>query len=134
MAGFTGTVKIGGVGAQATVTVYAVSPILVAETKLTNGDGTYSFTGLDINSEYYISITQLVGAVWQDLTVYTAGDLVRSSVPNGFVYQYTANGTSAATPPVWPTVINDIIADGDTFVKAKGYTLRPRMRGPFFPV
>lgn len=49
---------------------------------------------------------------WQTLKVYALNDVVIPSIATGLYYKCTANGTSAATEPSWPTTINNTVVDG----------------------
>lgn len=42
-------------------------------------------------------------ATWQANTPYALNAFVQPTVPNGYVYRCTAEGTSGATEPLWPT-------------------------------
>jgi len=50
---------------------------------------------------------------WAASTAYTLGQ-IRSPLAtgNGFFYEVTTAGTSAATEPTWPTVVGNTVADG----------------------
>lgn len=45
-------------------------------------------------------------------TAYEVGDVVRPSAANGYVYRCVVAGTSSGTPPTWPTVVGQTVADG----------------------
>ncbi|MFH1034299.1 MAG: hypothetical protein V1806_07305 [Pseudomonadota bacterium] len=49
---------------------------------------------------------------WKASTAYALNDQRVPSTPNGYYYQVTVAGTSAATAPTWPTVIGNTVSDG----------------------
>jgi len=57
-------------------------------------------------------------------TVYAVGSIVRPSTTNGFIYECSVGGTSGAVEPVWPTVEDGTVVDGDvTWVAKTNYCL-----------
>ncbi|MGD9713399.1 MAG: hypothetical protein AB7V46_15230 [Thermomicrobiales bacterium] len=50
-------------------------------------------------------------APWQSLTAYGLGQFAIPRVPNGFIYQVTAAGTSDAGEPTWPETIDATVPD-----------------------
>ena len=133
MADIIGITKIGGVATAATVTCLNYVTKVLVETKQSAVDGTYNFTGLTLDIEYLIIFNHTVGDIWQASTAVTAGDLIRSTVANGFVYKYTQGGTTGAIEPVWPTIFNVTIADNDAFLKSTEFVIRPTAHGPLLP-
>lgn len=72
-------------------------------------------------------------AAWQANTVYTDGDCVEPTTPNGRYYVYrvlayvggsTNTGTSGATEPTWPTYADGTVTD-NTVAKWYGYSKTP---------
>jgi hypothetical protein len=53
-------------------------------------------------------------------TPYVVGDVFRPATGNLFLYQVVAAGTSAASPPTFPTVIGDTVADGTARISCVG--------------
>lgn len=51
-------------------------------------------------------------AAWVASTAYALNDAARPTVRNGFVYQVTTAGTSAASEPTWPTTAGNTVTDG----------------------
>lgn len=51
-------------------------------------------------------------AAWAASTAYALGDVRRPTTRNGFVYEVTTAGTSAATEPAWPTTLGATVTDG----------------------
>jgi len=49
---------------------------------------------------------------WVGTTAITLNDAVVPVTPNGFFYECTSAGTTAASEPTWPTVIGDTVVDG----------------------
>jgi len=50
---------------------------------------------------------------WAASTAYTLGSIrCPLAVANGYFYEVTTAGTSAATEPVWPTVVGNTVTDG----------------------
>ena len=135
MADITGTVRVAGVAGAHTVSCYLNSTKSLVATQVAGVVGDYSFTGLVLTTEYIVLFQQAIGEIWLAGTIYTSGDLVRPSVPNGFWYRYNSSGTShATTEPVWPVILNGTVADNDMIVQNKGFTVQPSAHGPLFPV
>lgn len=76
----------------------------------------------------------LAAATRVDSTPYALGALIKPATPNTFFYKVTTAGTSAATPPVFPTTIGATVSDGTAtitnwgkllLVSATDYDLRP---------
>jgi hypothetical protein len=49
---------------------------------------------------------------WKASTVYALNDQRVPPTPNGYYYQATLAGTSAASAPAWPTTIGNTVSDG----------------------
>lgn len=49
---------------------------------------------------------------WAASTAYALGVIRCPNTGNGFFYEVTVAGTSAATEPVWPTVVGNTVTDG----------------------
>ena len=59
-----------------------------------------------------ITPTYLLDA-WDNATVYTLGECVIPTTPNGYRYRVTTAGTShATTEPTWPTTVGSTVTDG----------------------
>ena len=60
---------------------------------------------------------------WDNSTVYTLGQCVEPTTPNGYRYRCTTAGTShASVEPTWPTTVGSTVTDGTvvwTMVSAK---------------
>ena len=135
MADITGTVRVAGVAGEHTVSCYDNSTKVLVSTQVAGVAGDYLFTGLVLTTEYIVLFQQALGEIWLAGTVYTAGDLVRPTIPNGFWYRYNSSGTSdATTEPVWPIVLNGTVYDNGTILQNKGFTVQPSAHGPLFPV
>lgn len=52
-------------------------------------------------------------SAWQSNTVYSEGDLVVPTSPNGYVYRCTVGGESGSSEPSWPTTFNESVSDGN---------------------
>lgn len=51
------------------------------------------------------------GTQWAASTAFAAGDIVRPTTGNGFVYRAQVSGTTAGLQPTWPTTIGDEVTD-----------------------
>lgn len=51
-------------------------------------------------------------ANWVASTVYALGAFAKPVTQNGYHYEVTTAGTSAATEPTWPTVVGNTVVDG----------------------
>ena len=67
-----------------------------------------------------VSIGQ-VYAARADLEAVTSGERRRLTTSNNRVYQATNNGTTAASPPIFPTNINDTVLDGSVTWQTVAY-------------
>lgn len=128
-----GVTRIGGVAIKTRVSLYAASDMSLVATTLTTAGGSFSFQYLDAGKEYYVIFRQLVGTVWIASNLCLENDIVRPTVPNGLWYLVTQGGTTDGTEPVWPEKVGDTFIDGSCIVKAGGYAMLPRARGPLFP-
>jgi hypothetical protein len=64
----------------------------------------------DIRHHYIDSTASL--SAWVALTAYTLNTIRRPTVDNGFRYEVTTAGTTAAGQPVWPTTPGATVVDG----------------------
>lgn len=53
-------------------------------------------------------------------TAYVVGDVFRPAAANGFLYVVTVAGTSAGSPPTFPTVVGNTVADGTATISNVG--------------
>lgn len=51
-------------------------------------------------------------AAWTSEQSASAGDAVRPTARNSFVYECTTGGTAGTTEPVWPTTAGETVTDG----------------------
>lgn len=64
---------------------------------------------------------------WLASTEYVKADvLVLPPTPNGFLYECSSSGISAATAPIWKTVEGELTTDNTVVWKAKAYNLMLR--------
>lgn len=70
----------------------------------------------------YIAIGTASQPTWAATTAYALGNRVVPTTANGFYYECTTAGTSAATQPTWPTVIGNTVVDGTVTWTCKGGT------------
>jgi len=63
------------------------------------GEPTTAYEGCDPN-------------VWVASTAYAVGSAVRPTVRNGFAYEVTTAGSTAATEPTWPTTAGATVVNG----------------------
>jgi hypothetical protein len=61
---------------------------------------------------YYVRHGPLIKTTRANLTIYYAGEFLVPTTANGYMYEVTTGGLSAAAPPVYPTVYGSSIADG----------------------
>ena len=132
MSQISGITKIGGVLTRTTVSLYDSNTMALTATQSTTAGGSFLFESLLEGTEYYVIFRQLIGDVWTASTVYAESAIVRPTSPNGLWYLVTQGGTSGGTEPVWPDKIGNTFADGSCIVKAGGYTMLPKARGPLF--
>ena len=55
-----------------------------------------------------------------DSTAYALGDFIKPATPNTYIYKVTTAGTSASSPPSFPTTIGDTVADGTAVITCAG--------------
>jgi hypothetical protein len=53
-------------------------------------------------------------------TAYVVGDVFRPAAANGYLYMVTVAGTSAGSPPTFPTVVGNTVADGTATIANVG--------------
>lgn len=66
--------------------------------------------------------TAITGPARADSTAYAVGDRVIPAVANGYAYSCTVAGTSAASPPTFPTVVGKTYTDGTATFQCEGAT------------
>jgi hypothetical protein len=67
---------------------------------------------IDLDQTITVEHAQNAAAARANTTAYVIGDYYTPASPNGYVYKCTANGTSAGSPPTFPTTVGDTVADG----------------------
>lgn len=80
----------------------AISPADSGKRFIVTGKPTY----------YYITESAFSKTTRANSTAYTAGMMLVPATANGFMYEVTTAGTSAASPPTFPTNPGDTVADG----------------------
>lgn len=67
----------------------------------------------DLEARLALKLTTLptTTGAWQATHTYSAGEVVRPTVANGYVYYTAAGGTSAGVEPTWPTTPGDDVDD-----------------------
>ncbi len=98
------------------------------------GDAVAKVTfGTNFNGYLYAAITYASGAVrhhyfddpgvWVTLTAYGLGIFRRPTVQNGFRYEVTTGGTTAAGEPAWPTTNGATVVDGTVTWTARSFEI-----------
>ena len=62
---------------------------------------------------------------WTATTAYTVGQRVAPTTFNGYTYEVTVAGTSGASQPTWPTVVNNTVVNGTVTFKCIDYVAFP---------
>lgn len=79
--------------------------------------------GYIINKDSTIENIEKAHLRWAETTVVELGDKRIPTTNNGYYYTVSVAGTTTATEPTWPTVIDDTVIDGDvTWVCTAVYT------------
>lgn len=73
---------------------------------VTSGGVTFTCEADGAGQQWTVSLTTLAS------TFLALGTKVRPTVPNGFIYEVTTQGTTAASEPVWPTTLGNTVASG----------------------
>lgn len=60
------------------------------------------------------------GTARANSTAYAVGDIFRPATPNGHLYRVIVAGTSAGSPPTFPTVSGNTVADGTATIAEIG--------------
>lgn len=83
--------------------------------------GGYSTGGVTLGSK---TVTNTAANSWGTVransTAYTLGQIYRPASTNGFLYRVTVAGTSAASPPTFPVLLGNSIADGTATISCVG--------------
>lgn len=75
--------------------------------------GGYTAGGLTLSSvTFAATAANSWGVVAAVSTAYVAGQIVRPSAGNGFIYVAAVGGTSGGSAPAWPTTLYTTVADG----------------------
>lgn len=69
--------------------------------------------GYIINKDSTIENIEKAHLRWAETTVVELGDKRIPTTNNGYYYTVSVAGTTTATEPTWPTVIDDTVTDGD---------------------
>lgn len=102
--------------------VYLEAIFCATEKASTTGYVKYAFLNLP-GEAWVVAYNTRIGAwqiekvnntysVWAGTTAYSLGNRRIPTVANGYYYEVTVAGTSAAGEPVWPTTIGNTVTDG----------------------
>jgi hypothetical protein len=88
----------------------AFQSILTSELSTAGG---YTSGGLTLSGvTFAATAANSWGVVAATSTAYVAGQIVRPSAGNGFIYVAAVGGTSGGSAPTWPTTLYTTVADG----------------------
>ena len=90
------------------------------QTQLFVCDGTDGYI-IYINGSY----RKINPVTWTATTAYTVGQRVAPTKYNGYTYEVTIAGTSGASEPSWPTVVNNTVVNGTVTFKCIEYVAFP---------
>src|SRR5690606_39540226 len=91
--------------------------------------GRYTLEWLGYTGQILITALDDYGVPWAANEARGVGERVRPSVPNGYVYQVSSEGSLGETEPDWPESDGEIITSGSVVLVAKPF-YRPKTAGP----
>lgn len=101
---------------------------VVGSARSGEADGSYTISGLvDPGANVYLMALDGLGVRFEASVAVVAGDLIRPTIPNGYVYRVVTGGDLPATEPDWWTTGQQQV--GTATLEAREY-LRPLAHGP----
>jgi len=130
---FTGATLINKKPVQRTVVAVGIDgaePQFLAQTQ-SDDQGRYTLEWLGYTGNILITAIDDYGVLWVAGEARGIGERVRPSVPNGYVYQVSSEGSLGETEPDWPEGDGEIVTSGSVVLVAKPF-YRPKTAGPIF--
>lgn len=128
---FTGATLINKKPVQRTVVAVGIDgaePQFLAQTQ-SDDQGRYTLEWLGYTGQILITAIDDYGVPWAANETRGVGERVRPSVPNGYVYQVSSEGTLGDAEPNWPEGDGEIVTSGSVVLVAKPF-YRPKTAGP----
>lgn len=73
------------------------------------------------NYKLEFDFARVLEIIWRPGRVYSTGNYVRPVAPNGFEYEATTGGQSAAREPKWPLTAGNTVQDGSVTWTARAF-------------
>ncbi|WP_422451821.1 hypothetical protein [Endozoicomonas sp. ALC066] len=125
----SGKVTFEGAAAQLPVKAFKTDDSTFSAKVTSAADGTYSLDVPGVTSRVYVFSHQEYGTKFNPSTAVAVGDIIRPTEHNGFLYECTTGGTTAADEPTWPQALGASVTSGDAVFVTKRMYL-PKIHGP----